>query len=173
MSGWRASLAIVTVTCGLFVTPAAADEVIDWNQVLASALTATNTSPQNSGRIAAMTHAAIFDAVNGIERRYPPYFITDEAPRGASSRACGAGRVCHSKSPPASSGSWIRAAARCVDCRDRARGQSVERGIAWGEFVANARCKREAPTGFRLLARPISAASASASGGPRCRARRR
>jgi hypothetical protein len=65
----------------------AADEVTDWNQILVSALTATNTSPQNAGRIAAMTQAAVFDAVNGIHRRYTPYFITQEGPRGASQRA--------------------------------------------------------------------------------------
>ena len=53
-----------------------ADEVTDWNEILVSALTATNTSPQNAGRIAAITHAAVFDAVNGIDRRYTPYFVT-------------------------------------------------------------------------------------------------
>ena len=65
----------------------AADEVTDWNQILVSALTATNTSPQNAGRIAAITQAAVFDAVNGIDRRYTPYFVTDAGPRGASRRA--------------------------------------------------------------------------------------
>ena len=82
------SLAIVALALGVF-TPSvsAADEVTDWNQILVSALTATNTSPQNSGRIAAITHAAVFDAVNGIDRRYTPYFVTTKAPRGASRRA--------------------------------------------------------------------------------------
>jgi hypothetical protein len=64
-----------------------ADEVTDWNQVLTSALTATATSPQNSGRIAAITQAAVFDAVNGIDRRYTPYFVTAAGPRKASRRA--------------------------------------------------------------------------------------
>ena len=81
-------LAIVTLALGVLApSVSAADEVTDWNQILVSALTATNTSPQNAGRIAAMTHAAVFDAVNGIDRRYTPYFVTDEAPRGASRRA--------------------------------------------------------------------------------------
>ena len=80
--------AIVALTLSV-LTPSvsAADEVTDWNEVLVSALTATNTSPQNAGRIAAITQAAVFDAVNGIDRRYTPYFVTDEAPRGASGRA--------------------------------------------------------------------------------------
>ena len=81
-------LTIVALALGV-LTPSvsAADEVTDWNQVLVSALTATNSSPQNSGRIAAITQAAVFDAVNGIDRRYTPYFVTDDAPHGASRRA--------------------------------------------------------------------------------------
>ena len=93
MTRFKAALAIVALAAVSLATPAsAADEVIDWNQILVSALTATNTSPQNAGRIAAMTQAAVFDAVNGIDRRYAPYFVTDDAPRGASPRAA-AGRL--------------------------------------------------------------------------------
>ena len=83
-----APVTIVALALGV-LNPAAsaADEVTDWNKVLVSALTGTNTSPQNSGRIAAITQAAVFDAVNGIDRRYTPYFVTDTAPRHASRRA--------------------------------------------------------------------------------------
>ncbi len=81
-------LTIVALALGVLApSVSAADEVTDWNQVLTSALTATNTSPQNSGRIAAITQAAVFDAVNGIDRQYTPYFVTDAAPHGASRRA--------------------------------------------------------------------------------------
>ena len=34
-----------------------------------------------------MVSAAVFDAVNGIERRYEPIFVSAAAPRGASKRA--------------------------------------------------------------------------------------
>ena len=73
----RTPLAIVALALGvLSPSVSAADEVTDWNQILVSALTATNTSPQNAGRIAAITQAAVFDAVNGIDGRYTPYFVT-------------------------------------------------------------------------------------------------
>jgi hypothetical protein len=39
----------------------------------------------------AIVHAAIYDAVNGIERKYTPYFVTERGPRGASAEAA-AGR---------------------------------------------------------------------------------
>ncbi|HEY6508105.1 MAG TPA: hypothetical protein VIY56_08820 [Vicinamibacterales bacterium] len=69
-SSFRTPLALAALVIGLLTpSPAAADEVTDWNQVLVSALTATATSPQNAGRIGAITHAAVFDAVNGIDRR--------------------------------------------------------------------------------------------------------
>lgn len=64
-----------------------ADEVIQWNQVMTSALLATAQSPQNSARIGAIVQAAVFDAVNGIDRRFTPYFVNDPGPRGASARA--------------------------------------------------------------------------------------
>ena len=90
-------LAIFALALGV-LTPSvsAADEVTDWNQILVSALTATNTSPQNAGRIAAMTQAAVFDAVNGIHRRYTPYFVTQDGPRGASQRAAAVQAACSS-----------------------------------------------------------------------------
>src|SRR5688572_2433609 len=53
-----------------------ADEVIQWNQVMTSALLATAQSPQNSVRIGAIVQAAVFDAVNGIDRRYAPYLVS-------------------------------------------------------------------------------------------------
>src|SRR5688572_28370354 len=63
------------------------DEVIQWNQVMTSALVATAQSPQNSVRIGAIVQGAVLDAVNGIERRYTPYLVNDPGPRGASARA--------------------------------------------------------------------------------------
>src|SRR6185436_16357021 len=88
MTRFKAALAIVALAAGSLAPPAsAADEITDWNQILVSALTATNTSPQNAGRIAAITQAAVFDAVNGIDGRYEPYFVTTKGPHGASRRA--------------------------------------------------------------------------------------
>ena len=63
------------------------DQVLEWNQVFIDTLIATNTPNAASQRLGAIVHTAIFDAYNGIERRYTPVFVHDAAPRGASRRA--------------------------------------------------------------------------------------
>ncbi|MGB5710471.1 MAG: hypothetical protein WBM44_06135 [Waterburya sp.] len=44
-------------------------------------------APPQTTRAAAMLHAAIYDAVNGIEGTFDPYAIELEAPKGASTEA--------------------------------------------------------------------------------------
>ena len=57
-----------------------ASEVLDWNQIFIDTLIATNTANSSSQRLGAIVHTAIFDAYNGIERRYTPIFVHDRAP---------------------------------------------------------------------------------------------
>ena len=64
-----------------------ASEVLEWNQIFIDTLIATNTANSSSQRLGAIVHTAIFDAYNGIERRYTPVFVQDRAPHGASRRA--------------------------------------------------------------------------------------
>src|SRR5512134_3454841 len=86
-------LALVSTASLVSTTPLAADEwasgnqVLDWNQIFIDTLIATNTPNSSSQRLGAIVHTAIFDAYNGIERRYTPVFVQDEAPKGASRRA--------------------------------------------------------------------------------------
>ena len=145
-------LAIVALALGV-LTPSvsAADEVTDWNQVLTSALTATNSSPQNSGRIAAITQAAVFDAVNGIDRQYTPYFVTDAGPRGASRRAAAvqAAYVALSALLPAQAPGLLRQRdASIAAIRSGGSSDSVNRGIEWGQFVADALLHARSTDGF-------------------------
>ena len=68
---------------------ASADEVLDWNAI---AIRTTQAAPtalpgQVQPRSLAIVHASIFDALNGIERRYEPIHVDDPAPRRASRRA--------------------------------------------------------------------------------------
>jgi PAP2 superfamily protein len=66
---------------------ARADEVSDWNEMLFRAAVAAGSSPLNMSRFAALAQAAVFDAVNGIDRRYEPIHVAPAAPAGASRRA--------------------------------------------------------------------------------------
>ena len=56
-------------------------EVLEWNQIFIDTLIATNTANSSSQRLGAIVHTAIFDAYNGIERRYTPIFVHDQAPQ--------------------------------------------------------------------------------------------
>ena len=65
-----------------------ADVVTDWNQIMSRMIfSPPATSNLVTSRVAAIMHAAVFDAVNGIERRYSPIHVNPAAPRGASRRA--------------------------------------------------------------------------------------
>ena len=63
------------------------NQVLEWNQIFIDTLIATNTPNSSSQRLGAIVHTAIFDAYNGIERRFTPVFVHDSAPPGASRRA--------------------------------------------------------------------------------------
>jgi hypothetical protein len=76
------------------------DAAFFWNEVLLDALLVDDKKlkPQReqggvtrASRAAAIVHAAIHDAVNGVERRNTPYLIQDRAPTGALIRAAAAG----------------------------------------------------------------------------------
>lgn len=62
-----------------------ADAVIDWNNT-AIATTQGIAAPLQA-RSLSISHAAIFDAVNAIDRRYTPYAIDTTAPTGTSADA--------------------------------------------------------------------------------------
>jgi hypothetical protein len=64
---------------------AAADVVTDWNVIMETAVRGQNSLVEP--RMAAMTHGAVFEAVNAITKKYKPYLGTVTAPPGASPEA--------------------------------------------------------------------------------------
>jgi hypothetical protein len=67
----------------LLATAARADSVADWN---ATAIAATAVPPNSvlQSRVLAIVQAAVFDAANAVEHRYPPLGADVRAPSGAS-----------------------------------------------------------------------------------------
>ncbi len=63
--------------------------VIDWNQALLSIVNTPGAQPANiqPTRNFAILHAAIYDAVDAIDRTHEPYLIFVHAPHGASATA--------------------------------------------------------------------------------------
>ncbi len=74
----------------LLIAPplARADVVLDWNVIMLS--TIGPQPPFPTSRFAAITHLAMFEAVNAITGRYDPYLGTIGAPSGASAEAAAA-----------------------------------------------------------------------------------
>jgi PAP2 superfamily len=70
--------------------PAYADAIVDWNEKAVAFVVSRNIPPPPAERIVAMTHVAMFDAVNSIERKYRPYLIELPAAPTASKDAAAA-----------------------------------------------------------------------------------
>ncbi len=95
-----ASLLVVLATPSLFhnsaptlaetAKAASADVVTDWNVTALNITQAAGVNALYQFRALAITHAAIFDAVNAIDRRYTTYAVNAKAPAGASLEAAAA-----------------------------------------------------------------------------------
>src|SRR5258708_9770345 len=86
----RSKAVWVLVVCGFlsWAAPARADDVTDWNELAFRVSLVGGASALNAGRVAAIMHSAVFDALNGIERRYTPVHVAPpDSCLGASQRA--------------------------------------------------------------------------------------
>jgi membrane-associated phospholipid phosphatase len=121
-----------------------ADEVTDWNENMLQAALVAGTSPMVTSRAAAMVQTAVFDALNGIERRYTPIHVTAEAPRGASRRAAvaqAAYTILVDLFPPQKADLDAKLASSLAALMDQdgdSDEESILRGVTWGQSVANA-----------------------------------
>ena len=116
-----------------------ADEVTDWHEHMLVALRNAGVNSQVGSRDAALVSAAVFDAVNGIERRYEPIHVPAAAPRGASKRAAAvqaAYVVLLDRYPAQADDLNAKRAASLAAIGDG--GQSMQRGVEWGQLVADA-----------------------------------
>ena len=59
---------------------ARADDVTDWNQHMLRAGTVGGTTALVMSRVAAIVQASVFDAVNGIDRKYTPVHVPPALP---------------------------------------------------------------------------------------------
>jgi hypothetical protein len=66
------------------------DPVLQWNEVALQAIKADRTPPPMAARNLAIVHAAIYDAVNAIDRTHAAYHVEAKAPAGASPEAAAA-----------------------------------------------------------------------------------
>ena len=145
LSRWGA----VPVMAVLLAGAVRADEVTDWHEHMLGTLITAGTNPIVSTRDAALVSSAVFDAVNGIERRYEPIHVSADAPRGASKRAAAVQAayviLVTRYSGQATSLNAKRTASLAAIADG---GKSMERGVEWGQEVAEAILDWRSTDGF-------------------------
>jgi hypothetical protein len=132
-------LALIVVT--LAGSSAYADNVIDWNQTMFRAGLVAGTSPVVMSRVAAIVQAAVFDAVNGIDRRYAPIHVPPAGPSGASREAAAvqaAYATLVQLYPTQKNLFDARLAVSLAVIASHTSSASVASGVSWGQTVANA-----------------------------------
>jgi hypothetical protein len=135
-----------------------ADVVTIWNRTMVAALHAANTPPPPAMRAAAIVQAAVFDAVNGIARRYTPVHVQPAAPPGAS-RAAAAASAAHEALValfPAQQATFDQRLAETVGQLSDVDGgsSSISRGLVWGKTVADGILAWRANDGFSAVLQP-------------------
>jgi PAP2 superfamily len=132
------------IACVALITSSSsrADIVTDWNETAEAVIRASTPSPPLQIRALAIVNAAIYDAVNGIARKYQPYFVTDAAPPGARQKAAAAQAAFTALK------GLFPAQAPLLEAKlaeslasipgHKGKSQSIARGRAWGEQVAQA-----------------------------------
>jgi hypothetical protein len=140
VTGLLMALAVLLVTGNVNVR---ADVVTDWNRIAQQALLNANSSPVVSSRSMAIVQVSVFDAVNGIERRYAPVHVASDAPRGASRRAAAVqaayAALLHLLPAQQAFLTEKRDASLAEIASESAaeNSQSIARGIEWGQTVAD------------------------------------
>jgi membrane-associated phospholipid phosphatase len=139
--------------------PASGQPVIDWNQALLSIVNTPGAQPANiqPTRNFAVLHAAIYDAVNSIDRAHEPYLISVRAPRDASEIAA-ADAAAHTTLlglyPAQQSSIEATYAGELAKVPD---GPAKDHGVRLGERVATDLLAIRAVDGSNVIAPPFTA----------------
>src|SRR5258707_7990554 len=82
---------LLVASAAIMTTPTAAysDMVTDWNEIAIQTFPPTVLGPTQA-RLLGIVHAAIYDAINAIDRKHQVYAIDIKAPPGASMEAAAA-----------------------------------------------------------------------------------
>jgi hypothetical protein len=110
--------------------------VLDWNKTAQTVVLAASAPAPQQYRSLAITHGAIFDAVNAIDRRYTPYAVDVKAPSGTSQEAAAASAGYYALLSLYPGQKVILDAAWKTSLDKIPEGESREEGIKLGKSVA-------------------------------------
>lgn len=120
-------------------TSGRADETLVWNEVMLEAIVAGTLGNPQAQRMAATVNTAMFDAGNGVVRKYTPIFVTETAPPDTHARAAvvQAAYVALKAFYPTQLALFDKHRASSLAELGHDDPAKVKRGIEWGEKVAS------------------------------------
>ena len=150
------------LTIGILSTTVSADEITDWNTIMFQVAHVAATSPLAMTRNAAIVQAAVYDAVNGIDRRFTSVHVEPAAEPGASRRAAAvqAAYATLVKLYPAQKITMLdpalTASMNAVASSSAVENSvSIARGAAWGQTVADAIWAWRSTDGIATIVPPV------------------
>ena len=134
--------ALLSLVFGAIVSIARPDEVTDWNKTLFQAALVAKTSPVAITRTAAIFESSVFDAVNGIDRRFTPIHVQEAGPRRACKRAAAVQAAYASliRLYPDQKTTFDQKRAESLECLSGHRHRdafAILAGLEWGQKVAD------------------------------------
>lgn len=115
------------------------DPVVEWNRILNDTVLNTVPAPSSlvTSRSAALVAAAVFDAVNGVDRRYAPIHVTARAPSHVSGKAAAIQAAYAILIRLYPSQAAFLAMRRDTSMAAIGSTHAVQRGTLWGQAVAD------------------------------------
>jgi hypothetical protein len=115
----------------------AADVVLDWNEIALDAIRAAPIAPPIAARALAIMHAAVYDAVNAIDRTHAVYAVDVLAAPGSSREAAAAAAAHAALVALFPTQEAVFEAALTASLADIPDGLAEDFGVALGENVAH------------------------------------
>ncbi len=127
--------------------------------------TVGGTSPLVMGRVAAIVQASVFDAVNGIDRKYSPVHVPAAGPAGASRRAAAVeaaytALVALYPTQKSTFDARLAVSLTAIASDPHETSAGITSGIAWGKTAANGILDWRATDGFTPAPAPFLGGSA-------------
>jgi hypothetical protein len=156
-ASFRKTLLVATMMSA--ASSAYANVITDWNENAVSFVT-PRMSPAAGQRVVAIMQAAMFDAVNSIERRYQPYLVQLPASAAASKEAAAAaaaGAVLAALIPQANGQVKATTAdylAAMADSEPKAEGIKLGEAVAAKILDVRGKDGADAPDSYRYRTKP-------------------
>ncbi len=133
--------------------------IAQWNAAMIDALELAHTPPPPAMRVGAIVQASVFDAVDGITRRYDRFHVQTAAPRRALPTAAAAGAAHEALSvlfpdQAASFDTLLATTLARLPDDGQQDPEAIRQGVAWGAAVADAIIAWRTGDGFTSVPPP-------------------